>query len=160
MTPSRILTDDERRRIAGFVLHAYLAGRKLPDHVAGVPESQIVDRLMRADAKEMLETLRDLYGVAWWTREEFERAFVEGALAGWKPDTATVSARGPELRVISTSCPIAAEVDKDRRLCDACQALQRHAAYLAMFGQVEDVAFEQLMSEGDGACELRVAMRR
>ena len=150
--------DELRRAIAGFVLHAHLAGRRLPEHIAGLPDRMLVDRLARMDAKEVLATLKDVYDIAWWDKESFDRAFVQGALAGWRPGSLIQHAPG-KLRVVSTTCPIAAEVERDPRLCQSCQALQRHAAYLALIGQVEDVHVERLMSRGESACELQVTFR-
>ena len=152
--------DDEamRRAVAGFLLQASLAGRKLPEHLGDVPDRLLVDRLARMDAKEVLATLQELYGVEWWDREEFERAFLEGAIRGWKPDT-LVQRKPDGLRVVSTTCPVAADVEKDARTCEACRAIQKHAAYLALIGQVEDVRFDRLMSKGESACEMNVKFR-
>ena len=154
-----VLDDDARRRLAGFILHAQLAGRDLPDHVGDIPDRMLVDRLGRMDAKEILATLQELYGVEWWTKEEFQRAFVDGALQGWRPGT-LVQQRAGGLRIVSTTCPIAADVEKDPRLCQACQAIQKHAAYLALIGQVQDVSVDRVMSRGESACELNVTYRR
>ena len=150
--------DDARRRLAGFLLHAQLAGRNLPERVGDMPDRMIVDRLARMDAKELLATLQELYGVEWWTKEEFQRAFVDGALQGWRPGT-LVQERPDGLRIVSTTCPIAADVEKDPRLCRSCRAIQKHAAYLALIGQVEDVSVDRVMSKGDSACELNVKFR-
>lgn len=155
----RIERDDERlRETAGFVLHAHLADRTLPEHLGDVPDRMLVDRLARIDAKEVLAVLQDVYGIDWWDAEAFERAFVRGALEGWRPGS--LVQRTPDaLRIVSTTCPIAADVERDPRLCDACQAIQRHAAYLALIGQVKDVHVDRLMSRGESACELHVEFR-
>lgn len=153
------LDQEERRRaVAGFLLHAQLAGRQLPEHLGDIPDRMLVDRLARMDAKELLASLLELFGIEWWNRDTFVRAFVEGALKGWRPGT-LVQETPSRLRVVSRACPIAAEVERDPRLCEACQDLQKHAAYLALIGQVESVAFEQLMSKGDGVCELNIRFR-
>lgn len=158
-TPSPPQHDDAwRRAIAGFALHARLAGRHIPDHVAGIPDRMFVDRLARMDAKELLAFLQEIYGVAWWDRKSFERAFVAGALEGWRPGSLLQHAPGG-LRVVSTSCPIGAEVEKDPRLCQACQSIQKHAAYLALIGQVEGVGFDRLISKGASSCEMNVKFR-
>lgn len=156
---SQVLDEEAQRRLAGFILHAQLAGRTLPRHMGDMPERMIVDRLARMDAKEVLATLQELYGVEWWTKEEFQRAFVDGALQGWRPGT-LIQQRPDGLRIVSTTCPIAADVEKDPRLCVACRALQKHAAYLALIGQVEDVRQHRLMSNGESSCETDITFRR
>lgn len=163
MTTTRCPSDAERdedwrRATAAFVLHAHLAGRKLPEHLADIPDRMLVDRLARMDAKEVLATLREIYDIAWWDKESFDRAFVEGALDGWRPGSLVQRTPG-KLRVVSSTCPIAGDVEKDPRLCGACQALQKHAAHLALIGQVRSVSFERLMSKGESACELNVTFR-
>lgn len=150
--------DLERRLVAGAALHAFLSGRQLPEHLPHLPDGQIVDRLTRADAIEFLSILKELYGVSWWNEDEFKRAFLDGALAGWRPGT--LVQRSPrQIRIVSTECPIAADVESDPRACDACQAFQRHAASLALFGGVKDVTFRQRMSRGDSACEVEIDLR-
>lgn len=156
--PPTALSEADRRAIAGLVLHAHLAGRTLPEHLAELPDRMLVDRIARMDAKEILATLQELYGVGWWSKEEFRRAFVDGALQGWRPGT-LVQARPSGLRIVSTTCPLGADVERDARACEACQATQRHAAYLALIGQVEDVRFGRLMSQGEGGCELTITFR-
>lgn len=151
--------DEEKRAMAGFILHAHLAGRRLPEHLGDVPDRMLVDRLARMEAKELLATLQQIYGVDWWDREAFKRVFVEGAIQGWKPGT-LVQQRPTSLRIVSTTCPIAADVETDKRACEMCQAVQRHAAYLALIGQVEDVAFARVMADGESACEMSVRFRR
>lgn len=152
------LTEDEKRAIAGFILHSQLAGRTLPEHLADIPDRMLVDRLARLDAKEVLATLQELYGVEWWDVGSFERVLVRGALEGWRPGS-LVQRLPDKLRVVSTTCPIAADVEKDPRLCESCQAFQKHAAYLALIGQVQDVHMERLMSKGESACEMSVTFR-
>lgn len=156
--PKPELGESEKRAIAGFVLHAHLAGRSLPEHLGDIPDRMLVDRLARMDAKEVLATLQELYGLEWWDKESFERVFVRGALEGWRPGTLVQHPAG-RLRVVSTTCPIAADVAKDARLCVACQSLQKHATYLALIGQVADVHVERVMSKGESACELDVTFR-
>lgn len=152
------MDEDRRRAMAGWILHAHLAGRVLPEHVGDIPDRVLVDRLARMDAKEVLDTLRELYDVDWWDRASFERVFVEGALEGWRPGSLVQRLPG-KLRVVSTTCPIAADVEKDPRLCEACRALQKHAAYLALIGQVQDIDMPRVMSKGESACELDVTFR-
>lgn len=154
----RPLTDERKRATAGALLQAYLAGRNLPEHVGDLPDRMLVDRLARMDAKEILATLQEIGGVEWWDKEAFERVFVDLALGGWRPGSVTRREPG-RLRVVSTTCPIAAEVARDPRLCALCQGIQRHAAYLALIGQVSEVSLPQLMSRGESACELDVSYR-
>lgn len=146
------------RATASALIHAQLAGRELPHDLPGLTDRQAVDRIARMDAKELLATLRDLYGVAHWDIEAFERAFLEGALDAWRPG-ALVQHRAQGLRVVSSSCPIASDVEKDPRLCVMCQDIQRHAAYLALVGRVRDVRFERLMSRGESSCEIDIDLR-
>lgn len=151
-------SEDWRRRTAGFVVQSILSGRRLPEHLAGLDDREMVSRLARMDAKELLDTLREVYEIPYWTRESFQRVVVEGALQGWRPGS--VARETPTgLRLVSTTCPVAADVERDPRICLACQDLQRHAAYLALIGQVESVDFSQLMSRGEGACEMNVRWR-
>lgn len=111
------------------------------------------------DAKELIETLREIYDIKYWDRESFERAFVEGALAGWRPGS--LLQRGADsLRIVSTTCPVAADVEKDPRLCQSCRALQVHAAYLALIGQVEGIDAGRVMSRGESACEITIRYRK
>lgn len=154
----RIDIDLWRRRLAGVLLHGTLAGRALPESVEGLTGQPLVDRIARMQAKELLETLKEIYGIDHWDHAAFEKAFVEGALEGWKPGT-TVQDLPHRLRVLSHACPIADEVDKDPRVCSMCQAVQTHAARLALRGDVQDASFSQLMSRGDGACQLDVVLR-
>lgn len=160
LTEADLTKRDEARlrATASALFHAQLAGRRLPAGLPGLTERQVVDRLARMDAKEILETLRELYGVGYWTVEEFERAFIEGALDAWHAGS-LVQHKPNGLRVVSTSCPIAREVEKDPRLCTMCQDLQRHAAFLALIGQVRDVRFERLMSRGESSCEVDIDLR-
>jgi hypothetical protein len=158
--PTVDVQEDERRRaIAGFILHAQLAGRHLPEHLGDMPDRMLVDRLARMDAKEVLARLQELYEVEWWTKEAFQRAFIEGAIQGWKPG-ALFQRKPNGLRVVSTTCPIAADVEQDPRLCEACRAIQKHAAYLALIGQVEDVRQERVMSKGESSCDLEITFRQ
>lgn len=152
-------TDELRRMVAGRVLHAQLAGRRIPPHVAGIPDRLLVERIARMDAREVLAVLADIYDVQHWSVEEFERVFVRGALAGWRPGSLVQRSPG-RMRVVSTTCPLASDVDADARVCEGCRAFQRHAAYLSMIGQVESAGVTQAMSRGDGACELNVVLRR
>ncbi len=147
-----------RRATAGFLFHAQLADRRLPEHLADIPDHLLVDRLARMDAKELLETLKEIYEVRWWDRESFERAFVHGALAGWRPGS-LIQHKPNGLRVVSTTCPIAADVENDPRLCQSCQRMQKHAAYIALVGQVEAVEMDRTMSRGESACELNIRFR-
>lgn len=147
-----------KQRIAAFVMHAPLAGRRLPQHLGDMPDRMLVDRLARMDAKELLETLREIYQVEHWDRETFEKAFIEGALEGWRPGS--LVQHGPKsLRIVSTTCPVAADVEQDLRTCEVCRAIQRHAAYLALIGQVEGVEFTSLISRGESACEAIIHYR-
>lgn len=157
---ARVTLDDPEalRAMAGAIFHAQLAGRILPEHLGDIPDHMLVDRLARMDAKELLATLQDVFGVEWWNKEEFQRAFVQGAIQGWKPGT-LVQKRTDGLRIVGTTCPVAAEVERDPRVCEMCQALHRHAAYLALMGQVADVSFDRVMSKGESACELNVKFR-
>lgn len=158
--PNLPLPKDEAwlRAVAGFMMNAQLAGRKIPEHIGDVPDRMLVDRLARESAKQLLAGLQEVYGVDWWDKASFERAFVRGALEGWRPGSLIQTSPG-QLRVASTTCPIAAEVEKDPRLCQSCQALQKHAAYVALFGQVGDVTFERVMSKGSSACEFTLSYR-
>lgn len=146
------------RATGALVLHAHLAGRALPERLGDVPARMLVDRLARMDAKAVLATLQDVYGIERWDMESFDRAFIEGALGGWRPGSLVQHAPG-KLRVVSTTCPIGAEAEKDPRICEVCQAFQKHTAYLALVGQVEDVRIPRRMSQGESACELRITFR-
>lgn len=150
--------DAWRRAIAGFVLHSQLAGRNLPEHLGDVPDRMLVDRLARMDAKEILATLAEIYDITWWDKESFERAFVRGALEGWRPGSLVQRTPG-RLRVVSTTCPIAADVERDPRQCEACRAIQKHAAHLALIGQVSEVRVDRTMAKGESSCELNVLLR-
>ena len=156
--PQELRNDEWRRAVAGFVLHAQLAGRNLPEALADIPDRMLVDRLARMDAKELLATLQELYGFEWWDKDAFERAFVHGALEGWRPGSLVQHPPG-RLRIVSTTCPIAADVERDPRLCQSCQALQKHAAYLTLIGQVAEVRVDRVMSRGESACELNITFR-
>jgi hypothetical protein len=158
--PERLSPREAFRRIlAGRALHARLSGVAIPAHPAGTRDGRPLDRFARANARELLAILKDVYGVPWWDPESFERAFVHGALEGWRPGS-LIQRSATGLRVVSTTCPIASDVEKDPRLCDACRALQAHAAYVALLGQVEDARVDRVMSRGESACELNVAYRR
>lgn len=154
----RRMPEEQQRAMAGWIIQAHLSGRNLPVHVGGMHDRMLVDRIARMDAKEILATLQELYGLKWWSMDEFRRVFVDGALEGWRPGT-LVQQTSVSLRIVSTTCPLGADVERDPRTCVACQATQRHAAYLALIGQVEDVRFDRLMSRGESACELNVIFR-
>lgn len=158
--PAELTIDVElwRRRLAGVLLHGTLAGRKLPENVEGLTGQRLVDHVARMQAKELLDTLKEIYGIDHWDHAAFENAFVEGALQGWKPGS-DVQDLPHRLRVLSHACPIADEVEKDARVCSMCQAVQTHAARIALRGDVQDAYFSQLMSRGDGACQLDVVLR-
>lgn len=157
--PTACAPEEIKRRIASFLMHAQLGGRRLPEHLGDIPDRMLVDRLARADAKDLLETLREIYDVKHWDRESFEKAFVEGVLDGWRPGS--LVQRGIQsLRIVSTVCPVASDVEKDARICQACRAIQSHAAYLALIGQIERVEFTRLMSRGESACEATIHYRR
>lgn len=147
-----------RRRSASAAIHAILRGRELPAHLVGLNDREMLSRIARADAKKLLDAIRDVYGLRYWDKETFRAAVLEGAFGGWRPGM--LVRETPEgLRLVSTTCPIASDVERDARLCTLCQDIQLHATYLALVGQVDGVRFDRLMAKGEGACEMTIRWR-
>lgn len=147
------------RPVAGAILHAHLAGRKIPEHVPGD-----FPRLRAAvdaweDAPRLLDLLAELYGVEHWTFDEYKRVVVKGALAGWRPG-AQVHESPDAVRLVADSCPIGSEVERDARACLTCRVLQEHVAHLALDGKLARIEFPQLMSRGDAACVVDVHVKK
>jgi hypothetical protein len=143
------------RRAAGALVHAYLANRRLPDYLPGEPSRLAAAIVAWEDAPELLATVAELFGVKRWTREEFLRVFIEGALAGWQPGLVVHESSGG-VRILAPTCPVSADVERDPRVCQACQALHEQAARVALPGRVASVDFNQLIADGDAACEVNI----
>lgn len=156
---SRYATDEERRPLAAFILRAALAGRALPPHIPGEPSGLVAKQVAEVIGPDLLEALAVIYDVKTWTPEEYERVFIRGALAGWRPETIVLSEPG-RFRVIAPNCPLASETRRDPRTCQACRAIQEEATRLALPGQVENAGFRQVIAQGDRVCEFDVELRR
>ena len=160
MTPQEANLRPEawKRAVAGFLVHASLAGRRLPPFVPGEPRGLAALRVASHEAPAFLENLEDVYGVKEWTLDEYERVFLRGALEGWRPGSAVKEEPG-RLRVVSGTCPLAAEADADPRVCQACRAFQEQVTRLALPGQVERVRHTSLITSGDGVCVTEIELK-
>lgn len=156
--PPAMDEEARRRMIAGFLMHANLAGRRIEGTVDGLTEAQLVDRIARMAAVDILHMLRELYSIEHWDLETFARAFIEGAIGTWKPG-AIVHGDKRQLNILSKQCPLADEVALDARVCSMCQAVQTHAARLALRGDVAEASFSTVIAAGDAACQLDIKLR-
>lgn len=102
-------------------------------------------------APRLLSKLAEIYDVTSWDLPTFRRAYVDGALAGWKPGTNSVE-RGTGLHVISPGCPLLQDAAQDFRACRMCQLLHDRCARLALGGDVRSVALPRLATLGAPAC--------
>lgn len=161
MTPQEaalLRPDAWKRAVAGFLVHASLAGRRLPPFVPGEPRGLAALRVASYEAPGFLENLADVYGVKEWTLDEYERVFLRGALEGWRPGSVVKEEPG-RLRIVASLCPLAAEAEADPRVCQTCRAFQEQVTRLALPGQVERVRHASLITRGEGACVTEVDLK-
>ncbi|MFA5862108.1 MAG: hypothetical protein WDA16_10480, partial [Candidatus Thermoplasmatota archaeon] len=98
-----------------------------------------------------MSRLAEIYDIASWDFPTFRRAYVEGALAGWKPGT-VFTEWGVGVRVTSPGCPLLEEAARDFRACRTCQLLHDRCARLALGRDIRSVAFLRLATLGAPAC--------
>lgn len=147
--PREHLDDVELRRRAGQLLDRTLQSLHLPP-VEGAEEA--VRAAARDVAPAFVSALAALYGLSGPTDlASFRRAYVEGALAGWKPGTSSRCTRAG-LRVDSPGCPLLSAIAQEPRLCEACQRLHEETARLMIPEEFRRVAFHRLAVQGDPSC--------
>lgn len=144
------------RRVAGAALGAHLEA--VPENDPGEPAGLAAATAARR-AAEVLDTLEELYRVRDWTRAELRRAFFEGAITGWRPDT-RVGEWDDSLVVVGFKCPIADLAQRDPRACQACRALQEAVVREALPGEVEHAEFRQVLMTGDPECRAVFRFRK
>lgn len=141
-------TEADLRRLAGAALGAHL--NEIPEYVPGEPAG-LEAAVAAGRAFDFLEFLQALYRVKGWTRDELRRAFFEGALKGWRPET-HVGEWDDSLSVVGFQCPIAELAERDPRACTACRAFQEAVAREALPGEIESVEFQSVLMKGDPEC--------
>lgn len=144
---------EESAEIARRAEAGALLDRRLRDSRAPPPErgARALDDAGRRLASSFMRDLAAIYGVDAWSLASFRRAYVEGALASWKPGT-TARMREERLRVESPGCPLEAEAARDPAACRACQVFHAHAAQIALECDFKGVTFHALATEGAPAC--------
>lgn len=140
------------REKAGRLYQEHLDRWMLESYANGAP------RRPDAAVPHFLQELARLYGVRHWTIETFERAFVRGAVLGWRPGTSTLRVDGG-FRILSPSCPLGAVTEIDPSACGACRSFQDAVAREALAEQARFISYDELISEGDGVCEALIRVR-
>lgn len=159
-TPGRTRSPLSRDEIAGALLRAYLERPRIAAYLPGEPSGAAAVAAAEESAPEFLETLGDIYGVRDWTPETFRRAFIDGALAHWRPGS-KVQETGPDsLRIISDVCPSAGDVALDARVCQACRTFQQQVVRIALPAQVKEVRHDHLISRGDAVCTVDIEVEQ
>lgn len=147
-----------QRERAGMLLQMELDRRHLPDFLPGEPSRLAASTTAAELAPGFIEKLARLYRVRRWGRDAFMRAYVRGALEGWRPGQ-RVEERPDLIRVVSYSCPLAAEAELDPRACQMCRAFHGEVAQRTMGSDVRDVRFDRILTRGDATCTMTVSLR-
>lgn len=144
------LAERRRRALGGLLL------RRTLERVVAPRAGRADPAAAAAAADAFLWELGRAYDVEHWDLHELRRAFLEGALEGWRPTT--VQADALQIRVAGATCPFLAAAARDPSACQACQAFLAAVPRLAAPRHVQDVVFEALPTRGDPACSFRVVL--
>jgi hypothetical protein len=106
-------------------------------------------------APAFLDRLAALYAIRDWDRARFRRAYIDGALASWRPGSVVREEDGA-LRVESPVCPLRERAARDPRVCRMCRLFHEVVARTSMPGQVRGVTFEALATRGDDNCVMTI----
>lgn len=157
MIPASRLSPENRAALAGALMHARLAGR-LPPLVPYEPAGMAAFHAAAREAPALLRDLARLYGVRRWTYPLYRRVVLEGAMAAWRPGS-TIVDRADGADVLSGTCPLGAEAERDPRACAYCRAFQEMLARTALPGRVETVEFPETIVRGDATCRQEIRLR-
>lgn len=147
-----------RQKFDRAILQSALDGRHLPPYVplepsdvgAGVAAAEVVPIV--------LEAIQEAHGVDAWDAESFERVFLGEAMRAWRGGDLEVEHRPDILVARSGACPIREQSARDARVCQTCRALHTMAAQEAYRWRLHGLTFPRLLTRGDDACEMRVAL--
>lgn len=115
--------------------------------------------LQRGMAFAFLDELAPLYGVRSWTPDEFERAFLRGALAAWRPGTVLRATRDG-WQTNGSMCPLGALTEIDFDACRQCRSFVDAVTRAALQDRASHVSFRSLLAAGEGSCESAIHLRR
>ncbi|GEM_PF-6920471 len=138
------------------VITSALDGRHLPPYVPLEPSGAGASEGAARIVPVALDALREAHGVRAWTPETFETAFLP-ALRAWH-GALEVEREGATLRTLAAACPVAAQAAMDARVCQMCRAFHAFAAQEAYGLRLRGVTFPRLVTRGDAACEMRLAI--
>jgi len=147
-TGERIAERDERDALAGLVMHGHLKDHTTPQRLASH------DNLIDEQTQSLLDTLAEIYDIDTWDAATFQRIVLGKAAANWRPGL-RIQPTVDGFRMISTTCPLAADHEADPRVCGSCQAFHAGLAKTAIATGLREVRIESLITRGDGACSLR-----
>lgn len=146
--------DPTLREKAGRLYQEHLDRWILESHMAdfrGAPEAN-------GTVQHFLRELGRLYGVRHWTLESFERAFIQGAVLGWRPGTVTQRVNGG-FRILSPTCPLGAATEVDSLACRACRSFQEAVAREALAERARFTSFSDLIADGNAVCDTLIRVR-
>ena len=133
-------------------LDRYIIERAAPFTSGGAPSTG------NEAVSSFLDALAKLYHVRHWTTASFERAFLMGAVPGWRPG-ASVHKTTDGYRVVSPICPIGALAEVDKDACRACRTFQEAVARQALPERARFITFHGLIAEGDATCDATIRTR-
>lgn len=131
-----------------------LRAEALPAWLPGEPRNVAALHGAERAARALLRMLARKHKVQRWDWPAFRAHFLEGLLASARG--AVVEERGLELRITTAQCPLQREAARDPRACTFCQLLPEAAARLAVPGEVREVSYSALITEGRPSCVLRI----
>lgn len=144
--------EEDRRQAAGSAFATRLEALcTLPPDAPPGATPKITAADFTREARALLQALETAYRPEGWTRAELRRAFFEGALRGWRPETHVGEWQGA-VHVVGFSCPIAELCQRDPRACQACQLLQATLVRQALPQEVERIQFVEALMEGGAEC--------
>lgn len=146
-------------RVDRALLQSALDGHLLPPYVPGEPSDMAAATGAAQLAPAVLRALRAEHGLDKWDADAFERVFLGRAMRAWHGALA-IEHRPNTLVVRAATCPVREEAARDARVCQLCRALRTMAAQEAYGRRLHGVTFPQLITRGDAACEMHVAVGR
>lgn len=155
MIPRVRLPAERQAALAGALVNARLAGRLPPPwDSSGLAAFREASR----EAPELLRELARLYRVRRWTYPAYRRVVLLGAMAAWKPGSKVLD-RPEGVELVSETCPLGAEAERDPAVCRYCRAFQETLARAALPGQVESVEWRETLARGEATCHQAIRLR-
>lgn len=152
-------SERERDRTAARVLRSYLDGRHLPPYEPGEASRMAAMVAANQAAPAVLDALADIYEVAKWDLDTFERVVLGRAFRAWHRQFDLHREPG-SIVAEATDCPVIDSATQDARVCQMCQAVQSQLAARATGGAVEEVRFYDAIAKGGQTCRIAVRLKQ